>query len=92
MTNKNQITVLGGGESGVGAAILAKKKGFSVFLSDNNEIQEKYKSVLTNYEIDFEENGHSLSRILSAGQVVKSPGIPDYVPVIRSIIEKEIRK
>jgi len=90
MISKNEITVLGGGESGVGAAVLAKKKGYKVFLSDNNEIQEKYRSVLTHFEIDFEENGHNLSRLLTAELVVKSPGIPDHVQVIRSLKEKGI--
>jgi len=90
MVSKNEITVLGGGESGVGAAILAKKKGYKVFLSDNNEIQEKYRSVLTHFEIDFEENGHNLSRLLTTELVVKSPGIPDHVQVIRSLKEKGI--
>ncbi len=90
MISKNEITVLGGGESGVGAAVLAKKKGYKVFLSDNNEIQEKYRSVLTHFEIDFEENGHNLSRLLTAELVVKSPGIPDHVQVIRSLKEKSI--
>jgi len=90
MIRKNEITVLGGGESGVGAAVLAKKKGYKVFLSDNNEIQEKYRSVLTHFEIDFEENGHKLSRLLTTELVVKSPGIPDHVQVIRSLKEKGI--
>ena len=83
MKSKNKIVVVGGGESGTGAALLAKKKGFSVFLSDNGKIKEKYKSVLKQFEIEFEENGHTASSILSASEVVKSPGIPDTVPLIR---------
>jgi len=90
MISKNEITVLGGGESGIGAAVLAKKKGYKVFLSDNNEIQEKYRSVLTHFEIDFEENGHNLSRLLTAKEAVKSPGIPDHVQVIQSLKENGI--
>lgn len=90
MTSKNEIVILGGGESGLGAAILAKKKGFKVFLSDNNEIQKKYKSVLTNFEIDFEENGHSLSKLQATELVIKSPGIPDHIPVIKSLKSKGI--
>jgi len=86
MNSKNKIVVLGGGESGTGAALLAKKKGFSVFLSDNGKIKEKYKSVLKQFEIEFEENGHTVSSILSASEVVKSPGIPDTVPLIRQLI------
>jgi len=90
MISENEITVLGGGESGIGAAVLAKKKGYKVFLSDNNEIQEKYRSVLTHFEIDFEENGHNLSRLLTAKEAVKSPGIPDHVQVIQSLKENGI--
>jgi UDP-N-acetylmuramoylalanine--D-glutamate ligase len=84
-----KIAVLGGGESGVGAAVLAKKNGLGVFLSDNNLITEKYKSVLTNFEIDFEENGHSPGRLLDADLVIKSPGIPDNVPIIQAFVAKK---
>jgi UDP-N-acetylmuramoylalanine--D-glutamate ligase len=84
------VVVLGGGESGVGAALLARKKGLHVFVSDNGKIKEKYRRVLKQFEIDFEENGHDLSRVLSADEVVKSPGIPDEVPMIRQIIAKGI--
>jgi len=90
MKKLQEIVVLGGGESGTGAAILAKTKGLPVFLSDNKEIKENYKSVLTHFEIDFEENGHNLNRILQAGLVVKSPGIPDSIPLIKQIREKGI--
>jgi UDP-N-acetylmuramoylalanine--D-glutamate ligase len=90
MKKLQEIVVLGAGESGTGAALLAKTKGLPVFLSDNNEIKENYKSVLTHFEIDFEENGHSLNRILQAGLLVKSPGIPDKVPLIKQIREKGI--
>ncbi len=90
MVKINYIAILGGGESGVGAAILAKKKGNKVFLSDSKEIQEKYKSVLIHFEIDFEENGHSLSRLQTADMVVKSPGIPDDIVIIKSLKAKDI--
>lgn len=90
MKKLQEIVVLGAGESGTGAAILAKTKGLPVFLSDNKEIKENYKSVLTHFEIDFEENGHNLNRILQAGLVVKSPGIPDNLLLIKQIREKGI--
>jgi UDP-N-acetylmuramoylalanine--D-glutamate ligase len=79
---KTQITILGGGESGVGAALLAKKKDFKVFLSDKGKIQDKYKKVLLQSEIEFEEGKHSEERILSADTIIKSPGIPDHAPLI----------
>jgi UDP-N-acetylmuramoylalanine--D-glutamate ligase len=91
MKKMQEIVVLGAGESGTGAAILAKKKEFPVFLSDNKQIKENYKSVLTHFEIDFEENGHNLNRILQAELVVKSPGIPDSIKLINEIRKKGIR-
>ncbi len=90
MHNKTDIVVLGGGESGTGAALLATKKGMTVFLSDNNKIDKKYKDVLTHFEIDFEEGGHSREQILQAGEVVKSPGIPDDIPLVRAIRDKGV--
>ena len=87
---KNRIAILGGGESGVGAAILAQKEGFSVFLSDMGKIKEKYKNVLSNYKIDFEEEKHSTEKILNAELVVKSPGIPDKAPLIVQLKEAGI--
>jgi len=86
----NRIAILGGGESGVGAAILAQQKGYSVFLSDLGKIKEKYKNVLSDYKIDFEEEKHSTERILSAGLVVKSPGIPDKASLIVQLKENGI--
>ncbi|NOX86982.1 MAG: UDP-N-acetylmuramoyl-L-alanine--D-glutamate ligase [Chlorobi bacterium] len=90
MKRNTKIAILGGGESGTGAAILALKKGYKVFLSDNGPIKDKYKSVLKNYEIGFEENGHTFKRILDADLVIKSPGIPDQVPVVSMAKEKGI--
>tara|TARA_B100000809_G_C15135154_1_gene530213 strand:+ start:1309 stop:2658 length:1350 start_codon:yes stop_codon:yes gene_type:complete len=89
--NKNRIIILGGGESGVGAAILAKKEGFEVFVSDRGEIKEKYKSVLENIEIDWEEGKHTENKILNAREVIKSPGIPDTAPLIVKLVEKGIK-
>ena len=77
-----RIAILGGGESGVGAAILAQQKGFSVFLSDLGKIKEKYKNVLSNNNIDFEEEKHSEELILNSELVIKSPGIPEKAPLI----------
>lgn len=90
MKENYQIVVLGGGESGVGAAFLAKEKGFSVLLSDNNKIKEKYKTVLINANIDFEEEGHSLNLLTSAKEVIVSPGIPENIPVIIEIKKQNI--
>ena len=84
------VAILGGGESGVGAAILAQKMGYEVFLSDLGKIKTKYKNVLLNYKIDFEEEKHSEEKILSAGLVVKSPGIPETAPLIIQLKEKGI--
>lgn len=85
MNTHYQIVVLGGGESGVGAALLAKKKGISVFVSDKNKIQQKYIDVLKHSEIDFEDNGHTEDLILTADEIIKSPGIPDNVSLIKSV-------
>jgi UDP-N-acetylmuramoylalanine--D-glutamate ligase len=81
----SKVAVLGGGESGVGAAILAKKQGFDVWLSDKGLIKEKYKSVLLHHDIPFEEGKHTVSEILSAQEVIKSPGIPDSVELIKKV-------
>lgn len=86
-----RIVILGGGESGVGSAVLAKLKGFEVFLSDNGEIKEDGKELLRKYNIDFEEGGHSAEKIVSADEVIKSPGIPDTAPLILSLKEKGVR-
>lgn len=86
----SRIVVLGGGESGIGAAVLAKVKGHDTFLSDNSTIAEKGKETLTKYGIPYEEGGHTMSRILDADEVVKSPGIPDTIPVIQSILNAGI--
>ncbi len=90
MDTHYQIVVLGGGESGVGAAILAKKKGKSVFVSDNGRISQKYIDVLKHNEIDFEDCGHTRGMVLSADEVVKSPGIPDTISLVQEIMENKI--
>jgi UDP-N-acetylmuramoylalanine--D-glutamate ligase len=88
---KNRLVILGAGESGVGAAILGQTKGFSVFVSDLGKIKEKYKNVLSNYKIDFEEEKHTEALIFEAGLVVKSPGIPETAPIIRQLKEKGVQ-
>ena len=80
-----RIVVLGAGISGMGAVLLAKSKGFDVFLSDNNKIKEHNKEVLFREDIDFEEKKHTLDIILSADEIIKSPGIPDYIELIQDI-------
>jgi len=87
----SKIAVIGGGESGVGAAILAKKIGFDVFLSDNGKIKDNYKKSLLENNISFEENEHSEQRILNADWVIKSPGIPKQANIIEKIKQKNIR-
>ena len=86
-----RVVVLGGAESGVGAAVLAKVKGFDVFLSDKGHIKEEYADTLRKWDIPFEEGQHTEELILNADEVVKSPGIPGTVPMVQKIREKGIR-
>lgn len=86
----SRIVVLGGAESGIGAAILAKVKGFDVFLSDKGKIEYKYIEILKEWEIPFEQGQHSEELILNADEIIKSPGIPTDAPMIRKIISKGI--
>lgn len=86
-----RIVVLGGGESGVGTAILAKKKGFEVFLSDASKIKDYYREVLLLNQIEFESGKHTESLILNADLVMKSPGIPNKVEIVKKIREKGIQ-
>ena len=86
----DKLVILGGGESGIGTAILGKQEGYSVFVSDKGSIAEKYKKVLLNNEIDFEENQHTESRVLKADIVMKSPGIPDKVDLIQKLLKNSI--
>ncbi len=87
---KNSLVILGAGESGVGAAILGQKKGYSVFVSDFGKIKDNYKGVLASYNIVFEEGKHSEEKILGASLVVKSPGIPETAPIILKLKKKGI--
>ena len=87
---KKRIVVLGAAESGAGAAVLAQKKGFDVFVSDMSLIKDRYKTMLDSYGITWEEGKHTEELILNADEVIKSPGIPDNAPMIRRIKEKNI--
>jgi UDP-N-acetylmuramoylalanine--D-glutamate ligase len=86
----SKIVILGAAESGAGAAVLAKKKGFDVFVSDLSAIKDKYKLQLNRYGIEWEEKQHTEDLILDADEVIKSPGIPDTAPMIQKIRSKNI--
>lgn len=83
-----RIVILGAAESGVGAAVLAKKEGFDVFVSDSVLIKDNYKKMLDDRDIEWEEGGHTESKILNADEIIKSPGIPDQVPIIQKLIKQ----
>ena len=83
-----KLVVLGAGESGTGSAVLAKKNNYDVFVSDKGQIKQQYKDILDNHSIRWEEGNHSMDLILSADLIVKSPGIPESAPVIKSLREK----
>ena len=83
-----RLVVLGAGESGAGAAVLAKKQGLDVFVSDFGEIKNQYKQLLDNYEIPWEEKQHTEKLILNADEVVKSPGIPEKASIVKALLEK----
>lgn len=85
-----RLVILGAGESGVGTAILAKQKGYDVFVSDFGSIQEKYQNILNAQNIDWEHNQHTENKILNADVVVKSPGIPDKAPIVKKLHEQQI--
>jgi UDP-N-acetylmuramoylalanine--D-glutamate ligase len=85
-----RLVVLGGGESGVGTAILGKEKGYDVFVSDFGKIKESYKEVLIKNGIDWEDEKHTESLILNADVVMKSPGIPEKAPIVKKLVEKGI--
>ena len=84
-----RIVILGGGESGVGAAILAKKKGYDVFVSDESSLKDNYRNELKESGIRFEEGYHSENEILSADEVMKSPGIPEKNAMVKRSGKKE---
>ena len=85
-----RIVILGAGESGAGAAVLAKKEGFDVFVSDMSKINDKYKKMLDDHNIEWEEGHHTEEKILNASEIIKSPGIPKEAPMIKKVMEKGI--
>ena len=85
-----RLVILGGGESGVGTALLGKAKGFDVFVSDKGQIKQKYQNVLENNAIEWEDEKHTESKILNADLVMKSPGIPPKVDLIQRLIAANI--
>lgn len=87
---QEKVVILGGGESGVGAAFLAKNKGFDVFLSDKGTLKEVYKNKLIENNISFEEGTHTESIVFGADFIIKSPGVPHKAPIIKQLIEKQI--
>ncbi|MGM0497305.1 MAG: UDP-N-acetylmuramoyl-L-alanine--D-glutamate ligase [Bacteroidota bacterium] len=88
---KKRIVILGAGESGTGSAVLAMKKDFDVFVSDQGNIKETYKEILKQHSIEFEEGKHTESRILEASEIVKSPGIPDNADIVKKAAEADIK-
>ena len=84
----SKIVILGAGESGAGAAVLAKKEGFEVFVSDMSKIQDKYKKLMDDHNIEWEEGHHTEEKILDADEVIKSPGIPKEAPMIQKLMAK----
>lgn len=90
MDKRKRIVVLGAGESGTGSAILAKQQDFDVFVSDSGKINPRYKEMLNEYQILYEGNGHTERQILNADEIIKSPGIPESAPIMKSIRKKGI--
>ena len=88
MKRNKKIVVLGGGISGYGSAILAKKLGFETLLSDAGRIADRYKAALDEWGVEYEEGGHTMERILAADEVIKSPGIPEKAPVVKALREQ----
>ncbi|MBP5569694.1 MAG: UDP-N-acetylmuramoyl-L-alanine--D-glutamate ligase, partial [Prevotella sp.] len=85
-----RIVVLGAAESGAGAAVLAKKEGFDVFVSDMGTIKDRYKKMLDDHQIEWEEGHHTEELILNADEIIKSPGIPDTAPMVQKVREANI--
>ena len=91
MENRERIVVLGAGESGTGAAILARQKGYDVFISDAGKIKPFYRDMLDEYHVLYESGGHTERLIINASEVIKSPGIPESAPIIKLLRKKGIR-
>lgn len=88
MQSKPRVVILGAGESGVGAALLAKSKGLEVFVSDHGKIKEDYRAALDSGNIEYEEGGHSIPKVLNADEIIKSPGIPDSAAIVQEAKSK----
>jgi UDP-N-acetylmuramoylalanine--D-glutamate ligase len=86
-----KVVILGAGESGTGAAVLAKKQGFDTFVSDSGKIKTYYKEILFNYEIDWEEEKHTERLILAADEIIKSPGISEKSEMVQLLRKKNVR-
>lgn len=91
INNKQRLVILGGGESGAGSAILGLKHGYDVFVSDNGAIKDKYKTMMDEHGVKYEENQHTETLILNAGLIVKSPGIPEKAEMVQKAITKGIK-
>jgi len=91
MENRERIVILGAGESGTGAAILARSKGFDVFVSDAGKIKPFYRDLLDEYQVIYESGGHTERLITNATEVIKSPGIPESAPIIKLLRKKEVQ-
>jgi len=91
MENRERIVILGAGESGTGAAILARSKGFDVFVSDAGKIKPFYRDLLDEYQVIYESGGHTERLIINATEVIKSPGIPESAPIIKLLRKKEVQ-
>ncbi len=91
MENRERIVILGAGESGTGAAILARSKGFDVFISDAGKIKPFYRDLLDEYQVIYESGGHTERLIINATEVIKSPGIPESAPIIKLLRKKEVQ-
>lgn len=83
-----RIVILGAGESGAGAAVLAQKEGFDVFVSDMSAIHSNYKKLLDDHHIEWEEGQHTAEKILNADEIIKSPGIPKEAPMVQKLIQQ----
>ena len=88
MKKAKKIVVLGGGISGYGSAVLAKKMGFDTFLSDAGPIAKRYTDILDEWQIEYEQGGHTMERILAADEVIKSPGIPEKAAAVKALREQ----
>ena len=86
----SRIVILGAGESGAGAAVLAKQKGFDVFVSDMSSIQDKYKNLLDKHGIEWEEGYHTADKILNADEIIKSPGIRDAIHSLKWYVSRAV--